>query len=59
MIQVGKKVGRPFSDNPKEIRLTVRLDKFHDNILKNYVVKNNVSKNEAVRKGIEKLEEKE
>lgn len=53
-----KKVGRPFSENPKDIRLTIRLDERHDKILKDYAFKNKVSKNEAVRQGIERLEEK-
>ncbi|WP_313561689.1 hypothetical protein [Ruminiclostridium cellobioparum] len=58
MIQIAKKVGRPFSENPKEIRITVRIDKKHNDILEDYSEKNNVTKNEAVRRGIEKLDEK-
>ncbi len=58
VIPIDKKVGRPFSENPKEIRLTIRLDKKQNDILENYSNKNNISKNEAVRQGIEKLEEK-
>ena len=58
VVQIAKKVGRPFSENPKEIRLTVRLEKKHDHILESYRTKNNVTKNEAVRRGIEKLDEK-
>lgn len=54
-----KKVGRPFSNNPKEIRLTVRLDKKHNDIIEKYSSKHNISKNEAVRQGIEGLEGKE
>lgn len=58
MIKIAKKVGRPFSENPKEIRITVRIDKKHNDILEDYSEKNNVTKNEAVRHGIEKLDEK-
>lgn len=59
MKRITKKIGRPYSDNPKEIRLTVRLDKKHNEILERYVKKNKVSKNEAVRQGIERLEEED
>lgn len=53
------KVGRPFSDNPKDIRLTIRLDKEHSAILERYSKLNNMSRNEAVRQGIKRLEDKE
>lgn len=56
---ITKKLGRPFSEDPKEIRLTVRLDKKHNDILETYSKKKKISKNEAVRQGIEKLDEKE
>lgn len=59
MKRITKKIGRPYSDNPKEIRLTVRLDKKHNEILERYVKKNKVTKNEAVRRGIERLKEDE
>ena len=56
---IPKKVGRPYSENPKDIRLTVRLDKKHNDILEQYSKKNGITKNESVRLGIEKLEDKE
>lgn len=56
---ITKKVGRPYSENPKEIRLTVRLDKKHNDILERYSNENGITKNESVRRGIEKLEDKE
>ncbi|GIP59744.1 hypothetical protein J15TS10_35580 [Paenibacillus woosongensis] len=56
---IAKKIGRPLSENPKEIRLTVRLDKKHNEILERYVKRNKVTKNEAVRRGIERLKEDE
>lgn len=48
------KVGRP-TDNPKEERITVRLDAECSNILNDYCKRNNVSKTDAVRIGIRKL----
>ena len=59
MVGIAKTVGRPFSDNPKDIRLTIRLDKEHNEILEKYSQVNKVSKNEAIRRGIKKLEEKD
>lgn len=59
MKEIAKKIGRPLSENPKEIRLTVRLDKKHNEILERYVKRNKVTKNEAVRRGIERLKEDE
>ncbi|MCG8483650.1 MAG: ribbon-helix-helix protein, CopG family [Clostridia bacterium] len=59
MDNITKKVGRPFSDNPKDKRLTIRLDKEHSDILEKYSEKNQISKNEAIRRGIKRLEEKE
>ena len=50
-------MGRPCSDNPKDIRLTIRLDKKQNDILEWYSKEKNVTKNEAVRRGIEKLAE--
>ncbi|RRJ67569.1 CopG family transcriptional regulator [Paenibacillus oralis] len=50
-------MGRPFSENPKEIRLTVRLDKRHNDILERYAAKHKVTRNEAMRRGIEKLDD--
>ncbi|AZK45044.1 CopG family transcriptional regulator [Paenibacillus lentus] len=52
-------MGRPFFENPKEIRLTVRLDKKHSEILERYAKHNKVTRNEAVRRGIERLNEDE
>lgn len=59
MKPIAKKMGRPFSENPKEIRITVRLDKKHNEILERYAKQNKVTKNEAVRRGIERLNEDE
>ena len=58
-VPISKKVGRPYSENPKDIRLTVRLDQKHNDILERYSAKYAITKNESVRRGIEKLEELE
>ena len=58
-MNIKKKFGRPFSDNPKDIRITVRLDKRHNDIVEKYSTEHQISKNETVRHGIERLEEKE
>ncbi|GMQ56270.1 hypothetical protein AN1V17_06630 [Vallitalea sediminicola] len=59
MVTISRKVGRPFSENPKDIRLTIRLDKEHYEILEEYSNTNEISKNEAVRKGIRELKKKD
>ncbi len=50
-----KKLGRP-TDNPKNIRLAVRMDKDTFEILENYCKKENISKMEGIRRGIRKLD---
>ena len=50
-------MGRPKSDNPKSEKVTVRLDREHSEILKEYCEKENVEKAEAIRRGIRKLKE--
>ncbi|AXI27248.1 MULTISPECIES: CopG family transcriptional regulator [Gemella] len=52
---MGAKVGRPKVDNPINIRTSVRLDKITDKKLMEYCQKNNISKGEAVRKGVHLL----
>ena len=51
------KMGRP-TDNPKDVRVTVRLDAECVNILNAYCDKNKISKTDAVREGIKRLQEK-
>lgn len=48
------KAGRP-TNNPKEERVTVRLDCECSEILSKYCQKNKVNKGEAIRTGIKKL----
>ncbi len=50
-------MGRPKSDNPKSEQVTVRLDKEHSEILKEYCKNEKVEKAEAIRRGIKKLRE--
>ncbi len=50
------KIGRP-TNNPKEERITVRLDKESSEILNDYCVKQDIGKAEAIRQGIKKLKD--
>ena len=49
------RTGRP-TDNPKNERITVRLDKDSSKILEEYCNQESVEKAEAIRRGIKKLE---
>lgn len=51
-----KRMGRPKTENPKSNRIVIRLDNNSFDVLKKYCDKFSVTKAEAVRKGIEKLE---
>ena len=53
---LSSKIGRP-TDNPKEERVTVRLDKECSKILADYCKKNNVNKGQAIRVGVKKLKD--
>lgn len=46
--------GRP-TDNPKQERITVRLDEQSSKILQKYCEQENVEKAEAIRRGVKKL----
>ena len=48
------RTGRP-TDNPKEERLSVRIDNECSEILARYCTENGVSKGEAVREAIKRL----
>ena len=50
-----KPIGRPKSDNPKDERITVRIDNEMSKTLKSYCEQEKVEKAEAVRRGINKL----
>lgn len=51
-----KKMGRP-TDNPKPHQLTVKFDDACKDIIEKYCKQENVSKMEAVRRGVKKLED--
>lgn len=51
-----KKMGRP-TDNPKLHQITVKLDDECKEIIDNYSEQQNVSKMEAVRRGVKKLKD--
>lgn len=52
---MSSKMGRP-TDNPKNYKITVRLDEKSSNILQRYCEQEQIEKGEAVRRGIKKLE---
>ncbi len=49
------KIGRPKTDNPINIRTSVRLDAETDKKLIAYCQKNNITKGAAIRKGVHLL----
>ena len=49
-------MGRP-TDNPKPYQIVTRLDEETKQILDKYCEENQVTKNDAVRKGIKKLKD--
>lgn len=52
-----KKLGRPFSKNPKGIKITVRFDNETFEDLKSFCEEMNLSKAEALRQGFYKLKD--
>jgi len=50
-----KKIGRPLSENPKGIKITVRFDNTTYSDLEEYCKKANVTKAEALRQGFYRL----
>lgn len=53
-----KKIGRPKSENPKAVKLTVRVDEETINILDCYCERHNVSRADGVRTGLQCLKDK-
>ena len=49
------RTGRPKVDTPINIRTSVRLDKQTDDRLNEYCLRNNMTKGEAIRKGVHLL----
>lgn len=50
------RTGRP-TDNPKPYKITVRIDEKGKQILDKFCKQKNVNQNEAIRRGILRLEE--
>ncbi|QUH28845.1 ribbon-helix-helix protein, CopG family [Vallitalea guaymasensis] len=50
-----KKMGRPLSDNPKNIRLQLRVDKETMDMLDECAKELNSNRSDVVRKGIKKV----
>ena len=55
---VPRKVGRPFSENPKEYRLDIRVTKEELEILDAYCKRAGVKRPQGIRDGIRELEKK-
>ena len=53
-----KSVGRPFAENPKSQKLTVRVEESDIKILDDYCQRTNVSRADGVRDGIRNLQHK-
>lgn len=53
-LNLSPRTGRP-TDNPKNTKITVRLDDEATEILKAYCKQENVEKGEATRRGIKRL----
>ena len=49
------KMGRPKSDNPKDIRFSIRLDSATNERLAKYASDNHITVGEAVRRAIRKF----
>lgn len=49
------RTGRPKTENPKDIRYSIRLDSETEKELKKYCEKNGITKGEAIRNGIHLL----
>lgn len=55
-VEMSPRTGRP-TDNPKGQSIHIRLDSKSERILEEYTEQEKVSRAEAVRRGIEKLED--
>ncbi len=53
-----RKPGRPFSENPKSVKLTVRIDAEEAFILDDYCIRADVSRADGVRTAIKGLKDK-
>ena len=55
VIKMSPRTGRPKTDNPKTIEVKARIDEKTNEKLNNYCTKNNITRTDVVRKGIEKV----
>lgn len=55
---MSQKMGRPKAENPKHIRYSIRLDEITEEKLKEYCAKHDITRGEAIRRGIHLLLEK-
>lgn len=49
------RIGRPKSDNPKNIDIKVRIDEETNERLKRYAEKKNLTRTEVIRQGINQI----
>jgi hypothetical protein len=49
------RTGRPKSENPKSVNYTIRLDIETERKLQEYCAKHNISRGEAIRRGVHLL----
>ncbi|MCL2563934.1 MAG: CopG family transcriptional regulator [Oscillospiraceae bacterium] len=52
---MSQKIGRPKAENPKDVRYSIRLDAQTEALLKEYCAKNQITRGEAIRRGIHLL----
>ncbi|HEX2938556.1 MAG TPA: ribbon-helix-helix protein, CopG family [Ruminiclostridium sp.] len=58
MVLSDKKAGRPFSDNPKLVKLTVRIDNNEAEILDDYCERTKKKRADGIREAIRDLKDK-
>ena len=56
---MNSQIGRPKVDNPKDVEVTVRFDKQTNKSLIEYCERKNITRAEAVRRGVDLLLSKE
>lgn len=59
LARAGKKMGRPKTENPKTVELGMRLDAPTAEVLEAYCKRHDISKAEALRRGIMRLAEED
>ena len=56
---MNSQIGRPKVDNPKDVEVTVRFDRQTNKYLLEYCEQKNITRAEAVRRGVDLLLSKE